>query len=247
MSLPLVPARAHCRLGRDRPEPPGVRFSNRSAVVRPLRSALHPRAPRDTDLGFRKARASVLPPRWEQRLKFRAGVVVGPNELLQSLPMSRSETVGDCPDFANCKMGLSPSPRPFSDRLKQTREGWSIRGCFVQRPSLPRCTHRLGSLVAPLLVRALRLRVRPAHTRNRSRLSASPANGPASLDIEFRWLTDDARLRLARCGRNSQLLARLGRPAWEQVRQVRPGTAGPRTSQRIWDGPSAFLTPAAPS
>ena len=140
---------------------------------------------------------------------------------------------------------------PFSETVLGSAQA-DARGLvdpplLAQRPSLPRCTPRFGSLVAPLLVRALRLRVRPAYHRNRCRPSASPANGPASIDIEFRWLTDDARLRLARCGRNSQPLARLGRPAWEQVRQVRPGTAGPRTNPRIWDSPSALLAPAAPS
>ncbi len=65
------------RLRAARPEAPGLPVWNSSAVVRPMRSARHPRTPRDADLGFRKARASVLPPALrlllragEQRLKF---------------------------------------------------------------------------------------------------------------------------------------------------------------------------------
>ena len=95
-----------------------------------------------------------------------------------------------------------------------------------------------------LLVRALRLRVRPAHPRNRFRLSASPANGPASLETDIRRLTDDARLRLARCGWNSQprqgsvaplgsKCAKFGRAPPAQELADGFGTGRPRSSRRL--------------
>ncbi len=74
-------------------------------------------------------------------------------------------------------MGLSPSPQPFAGRLKQTRERLSFRGSSPGAGVCRAGRFALDRLVVPLLVRALRLRVRPARRRNRSRRWAGPANG----------------------------------------------------------------------
>ncbi len=176
VSLPLCCARKQTlhSLASAAAEPPGVRCSNRTAVVRPLRSALHPRAPRDTDLGFRKATRVGLAPTLGAAAEGPRGRGSWPGRVVS---VAANEPVRDgrgLSRFCELQNGTVPFSETVHGSAQADARGLVDPRLIAQRPSLPRCTTHLGSRVAPLLVRALRLRVRPAYHRKRSRLSARP-------------------------------------------------------------------------